>query len=123
MTDKTPSNTHQELMQYSAIDKTKEQEQRIDLEKMTPKEVFEECLRWRLMTPQLSRIIFSLKGFQQFARNAEELQEKLATIVSQYQAAIEVKDLTIRDLAEAIDKLQHGEKVGEVNLDAKRRMH
>lgn len=117
MTDK--ANTIDTSISSPVLDRSNEDKERLDLEKMTPQEVFEECLRWRMMSPYISKVILSLKDFQRFARNADELQEKVTTIVNNYEAALKVKQEELNILAEMMD----GDLTAKEPSKEKRKLH
>ncbi|MGH7744561.1 MAG: hypothetical protein ACREQ5_07055 [Candidatus Dormibacteria bacterium] len=73
---------------------------RATLEKTAPQDIFEECLRWRLMGPTIQRSLTELNEFKQFAKSPDELQAKIRSLTDKLVDAIHQRDAQIKELVE-----------------------
>lgn len=74
------------------------------LDKLTPTQLKNELATWYDSIPEIKKVCEDLGEFKAFAKDANDLQQKIMFLKQTYMATIELKDKQIQQLLDLIRK-------------------
>lgn len=77
-----------------------------ELEKLSPQELLNELVHWRLAASAIQKMTNQLSEFKQYANNADELAEKIRALSARYDALIQFREEQMKELMAMFEQIQ-----------------
>lgn len=74
---------------------------------MNPGDIAKELIEWRASAPSIEKISKQLAEFRQFAKNADELTDKIYQLNAKWQAAVQFREEQLVEMVKLIESIQN----------------